>query len=640
MRSAIAGLIGATLLISPLVAQKFETRALASREPHSLAGFWNFSSPVYKGPLRVDKEWRLQGISGVESASFSVKILVPQHLRTGDFALILPPVSAAIRIQFNGKTVAERGAIQAGHAYPIHSSEAFLWYPVKLELFTNESEQELRLDIQGFRGGGGVYGNAHIYFGGIDEIRSHYNSIFLLTVFVAAAIFMIAVFHLVLVADHSYRRANLHYVLLSLAMSAHIIGMNGLGYFIWDNFLFNAALIHFLVAAFPYAMTGFTLRYFKLQYPKVRRVAYAYALAMALFLIMTAALPDLIPIYLNYVLPFGVVAMALSLVFVLVGAIRGLRKKIDGAKLVFFGFLAYGIGVINDVAFYFSYATPIKMADAGFLVAVICVAFALALRLRKSVQEQEELRDWQKEIALAAQIQNLALPQRSLDTGYVKISTLFKPMKMIGGDFFSFHRISDAKTGIFIADVSGHGIAAALLVSTLRSIFYQQRELADRPALFLEAMNKALYPHLHEQFVTAAYCVIDSSERKIRVAQAGHPPIYLVSVASAAIDKAKPRGKFFGFAPDSRYEESELPLSQYSRIFLYSDGVIEAGALAGKPYSATRLENFLMQNRELDETTLLQKLEIDIFQCTGVAMNTDDDSSCIVADLLSTLVSG
>lgn len=634
MRPVFSGLIAIGFLASLLAAQVAEKRFLTSRAPHSLSGFWNFTSPVYNGPLRIEKEWRLQGISGVESASFSTKILIPQHLRTGDFALILPPVSAAIRILLNNKLVAERGAVLPGHTYPVHSSEAFVWYPVKLELFTDAPEQELRLEIQGFRGGGGIYGNAHIYFGGIDEIRSHYNSTFLLTVFVAAAIFMIAVFHLVLVADQSYRRANLHYVLLSLAMSAHIIGMNGLGYFIWDNFLFNAALIHFLVAAFPYAMIGFTLRYFKLQHPRVRRIAYAYALAMGIFLILTAALPQLIPLYLNYILPFGVVVMAISLVFALAGAIRGIRQKIDGAKLVFSGFLAYGIGVVNDVAFYFSYATPLKMADAGFLFAVVCVAFALALRLRKSTREQEELRDWQKEIALAAQIQNLSLPQRSLNTGCVKISTLFKPMKMIGGDFFSFHRITDAKIGIFIADVSGHGIAAALLVSTLRSIFYQQRELADRPALFLAAMNKALYPHLHEQFVTAAYCVLDFTERKIRIAQAGHPPIYLVSTTSAAIERVKPRGKFFGFAPDLHYEEVELPLDRYSRILLYSDGIIEAGAMVGKPYSSARLENFLLQNRELGESVFLQKLETDIFQHTGVAMNTDDDSSCIVADLL------
>lgn len=605
---------------------------LADRKAVSLSGFWNFSANGQEKRLRVEKEWRLQGVSNVARGTFTLGIDIPHELRTGDFALILPPVSAAVKIFVNGRLVAEKGRVDKVLRYPYDSSEAFAWYPVKTELLLPQQRQILSLEITGFYGGGGIYGNAHIYFGGQEAVREKYGFLFLTTAFLAAAIFMIAVFHFALVSDKNYRRANLHYVLLSLAMSAHILGMNGLGYYLWNNFLFNAALIHLIVAAFPFALTGFTLRYFRLQYPFIRRLAYYYGALMALFLVFVAVLPQLIPFYLNIGLPFGVALMALSLVFAIFGAVQGALRETDGAKLVLVGLMTYGTAVINDVVFYFFHALPYKLADAGFLVAVVCVALALAQRLQRSAAEKEELRDWKKEIALAAQIQNLALPQRKLATPHLRVATLFKPMKIIGGDFFAFHEISEKETGIFIADVSGHGIAAALLVNTIRSVFYQQREYARNPAELLQRMNRALYPHLQEQFITAAYCVLDFAAGKIRLAQAGHPPVYLIRNDGCGFEKLKPKGRFFGFAEELQYEVLESDLSGFSRIFLYSDGVIEAGAIAGHAYSTQRLENFLLRTAGDCNATMLAGLEEEIRRLTGSGMNTDDDSSCVVAD--------
>lgn len=608
---------------------------LPDRAVTPLNGFWNFKAGNHQGKLRVDKEWRLQGIQGVERARFSLQLSISESLRSGDFGLILPPVSAAVQIFLNNQLVAAKGSVGPAMRYPHDSSEAFSWYPIKKEFLGQQPEQLLELEITGFSGGGGLYGNSHIYFGGVEEIKIHYNQILFRTVFLAAAIFMIALFHLALVPDTFHRRANLHYVLLALSMSAHILGMNGLGYLVWNQFLFNAGLIHLLVAAFPFALTGFTLRYFRLQYPRIRRLAYYYGAAMSLFLIALAVFPQLVPLYLDFGLPFGVAMMSASLAFVLFGALHGIRHGIEGAGLVFAGFLVYGLAVVNDVIFYFSYATPYKLADIGFLVAVVSVALALAWRLRRSNREREELREWQKEITLAAHIQNQALPQRMLRTPHLQIATLFKPMKIIGGDFFAFHEISENETGVFIADVSGHGIAAALTVNTLRTVFHQFRDKARSPAELLACMNSALYPHLHEQFVTAAYCLFDFAGNRLCLAQAGHPPVYLLKRNEASYDKVKPKGRFFGFDREQAYEEAEYELSQYRRVFLYSDGVIEAGALKGNPYSVSRLENLLAMTQDTQQGELLQLLDQDIREKTGTEMNTDDDSSCVVADLFA-----
>ena len=623
------------LAVSPAIAVPENAQiTLSGRAPVSLRGFWEFSAGNQKSSLRVDKEWRLQGVEKVSQARFTLGIVIPRELRNGDFGLILPPVSAAVRIFLNDKLIAEKGVVDARFRYPQNSSEAFSWYPVKLESLGAAERQSLSLEITGFQEGGGVYGNAHIYFGGIEEIKDKYNFIFLTTAFIAAAIFMIAVFHFALVPDRTYRRANLHYVLLSLAMSCHVLGMNGLGYHLFNNFVFNAALIHIIVAAFPFALIGFSLRYFQLRYPLIRKLAYYYGGFMAAVLISCALVPDVIPLYLRYGLPLGVSAMTLSLVFAIFAAVKGVAGRIQGAPLVLTGFLVYGGAVLNDVLFYFSNATSIKLADGGFLFAVICIALALAQRLQRSSQEKNELRDWQKELNLAAQIQRLALPAHSVDSTHLRIRTLFKPMKIIGGDFFAFHEISPAVTGVLIADVSGHGIAAALLVNTINTVFMQQRHVANDPALLMQNMNSALYPHLKEQFITAAYCVIDGAAGKIRIAQAGHPPIYMLRRGEQALQRAKPKGRFFGFEESLKFECDEYELREFQRIFLYSDGVIEAGAIAASPYSVARLESFLLASAESTADGLLQELEKDILRHTRTAMNTDDDSSCVVVDLL------
>ncbi|MBL8032289.1 MAG: SpoIIE family protein phosphatase [Leptospiraceae bacterium] len=608
------------------------TIALPDRTPVSLRGFWWFTAPGISQPLRVDKEWRLQGIHNLPKASYTLKILIPDRLKTGDFGLMLPPVSAAIKIRLNGFTVAEKGEVNKVYRYPLNSSEAFAWYPVKLEYLAAGAVQQLEIEITGFQGGGGLYGNAHLYFGGIEEIRSKYNQIFLATAVLAAAIMMIALFHFALVPDRNYRRANLHYVLLSLAMACHILGINGLGYYLINDFLFNAALIHLIIAAFPFALVGFSLRYFKLKFPLIRKLAYGYGGLMAAVLVGCALSPEVIPYYLRYGLPTGFVAMSVALAFAVFASIRGILSGVEGAKIVLFGFVIYAAAVLNDILFYFSYAISIKLADAGFLAAVICIAVALAGRLQRAAQEKEELREWRREISLAAQIQNLSLPARSLTTPHLQISTLFQPMKIIGGDFFAFHEISDRVTGVFIADVSGHGIAAALLVNTIKSVFLQQKQYASEPAQLLRNMNQALYPHLQEQFVTAAYCVLDFSQNKVRVAQAGHPPIYFIRASDARIEKVKPRGRFFGFSEDLQYETAELDLRAYKRVFLYSDGIIEAGAVSGVPYSGARLEHFLTSAAAFSGERFLRELERDIYRISQNPINTDDDSSCIVVD--------
>jgi len=606
---------------------------LTDRQAVSLAGFWKFRANSVERMLRIEKEWRLQEIQHVSNARFELKLRIPAFLRTDDFALMLPPVSASINISFNGKLIKTKGKVSDQLRYPENSSEAFAWYPIKRELLNDDEFQTLTLDITGFQGGGGIYGNSHIYFGGIEEIQNRFNRIFLLNVFLAAAIFMIATFHFALVRAPNSRRANLHYVLLSLAMAAHILGMNGIGYYIFDNFVFNAALIHLLVAAFPFSLVGFSQRYFKLRFPLVRRAAYWFAAAMSLVLITVAVFPQTIPAYLAYGLPTGVVAMALALAFAIFAAIRGVLARREGSGLVLAGFLTYGATVINDVVFYYFYVTPFKMADIGFLVAVICIALALAGRLERAAKEKHELIEWQKEISLAAQIQKLALPAKMIDTQRLKISALFKPMKIIGGDFFAFYENADRGVGIFIADVSGHGIAAALTVNLIKSVFTQQHENAVHPALLMRNMNAALFPHLHEQFITAAYCYLDFERKKIIIAQAGHPPIYLIRRDSATLERAKPRGRFFGFESHLEFEETELDLALYSRIFLYSDGVIEAGALKGLPFGQGRLEKLLIDLAELSGEAVLSQIEHEVAAYVHSALNTDDDSSIIIADL-------
>src|SRR5262249_7863958 len=140
----------------------------------------------------------------------------------------------------------------------------------------------------------------------------------------------------------------------------------------------------------------------------------------------------------------------------------------------------------------------------------------------------------------------------------------------VAGDLYDFVRLGPSRLGILVADVSGHGVPAALVASMVKLAFSTQAHQAHDPAVVLTAMNRALARQLGRSFGTAIYAVIDTDRRTITHANAGHPPPMIARVHQP-IEDIGGHGMMLGFTDDATYANTETRLETGDLVFLYTD---------------------------------------------------------------------
>ena len=175
----------------------------------------------------------------------------------------------------------------------------------------------------------------------------------------------------------------------------------------------------------------------------------------------------------------------------------------------------------------------------------------------------------------AKRIQSLSLEKDLPEDARVKFSTFYTPHDIVGGDFFAIRQLNPDQYGFFVADVMGHGIAAALHTMHLSSLWERSCHLLTRPAEFAETVNSELEKVVKdESFATAICGVIDANSRTVRFTAAGGPPI-VVFRADGTVDQLESAGFPFGMMEDSEYEEVDARFSPGDCLLLLSDGAFE-----------------------------------------------------------------
>ena len=192
------------------------------------------------------------------------------------------------------------------------------------------------------------------------------------------------------------------------------------------------------------------------------------------------------------------------------------------------------------------------------------------------LDDAERLVAINRELEIARRIQSSILPQRMPQVSGLTIAARYRPMTAVAGDFYDFLELDAKRLGILVADVSGHGVPAALLASMVKVALAAQRDHADRPAAVLAGMNDVLCGRLAGQYVTAAYLFIDTDSRLIRYGAAGHPPMWRSIRADGRVEEVMQNGLILGFAEHQHYGEVEESLGANERFLLYTDGMIEA----------------------------------------------------------------
>ena len=203
-------------------------------------------------------------------------------------------------------------------------------------------------------------------------------------------------------------------------------------------------------------------------------------------------------------------------------------------------------------------------------------------------QEHLEKERMSEELQEARRIQLGLFPARPPEIPGFGIEARCIPYREVGGDWFDYVPIDDGRLGVVLADVSGKGMAAALLMSSTRSILRLLAESGLPPGEVLRRINRTLRRDLPPtRFVTMIYAVLDTATRRLVFANAGHPyPLHVDSAGGSFLPTEA--GLPLGIG-DSSFTEREVELSAGSSLVLYSDGLSEATSPAEEEYGTDRI---------------------------------------------------
>ena len=259
------------------------------------------------------------------------------------------------------------------------------------------------------------------------------------------------------------------------------------------------------------------------------------------------------------------------------------------------------------------------------LLQALCDHFAVAVQNARLFQhERREREKMSQEGREARAIQQALLPKSCPAIPGFTVTGLCVPAGAVGGDWYDFIPLEDGRWGLVLADVSGKGTAAALLMSATRGMLRSLAETAYSPGEVLARLNRLLVDDFPSgKFVTMVYAVLDPIKRTLTYSSAGHlRPLLLESESTRFLNSERgiPLGLGFG-----TYSELEIPLSAGSRLVFYSDGITEAADSGDEEYGAARLENHLLQPESSPESILA-----DVHSFTNGAGLCDDATVIMV----------
>ena len=234
----------------------------------------------------------------------------------------------------------------------------------------------------------------------------------------------------------------------------------------------------------------------------------------------------------------------------------------------------------------------------------LCAHVAVAVHnARRFASEREQRELLSREAEEARRIQQALFPRSSPLIPGFRVSGLSIAAGSVGGDWYDFIPLSEGRWGLVLADVSGKGTAAALLMSATRGMLRSLAQTGSGPAEVLTRLNNMMIEDFpSNRFVTMVYAELDPSQRILRIANAGHlSPLLVEPYGHCWIDHE--HGLPLGISA-SAFSETELRLGEYSRVAFYSDGITEAEAEPGNEYGAERLLN-QMQSSDITPDRLL-----------------------------------
>ena len=274
--------------------------------------------------------------------------------------------------------------------------------------------------------------------------------------------------------------------------------------------------------------------------------------------------------------------------------------------------------------------SPFSQSDLDMLSSMAAQAAVALQNARNHLESlrQERLR---QDLELAQQIQMSFLPRQLPEAPGIEFVTEYKPAYSVGGDFYDVFWLNYDRIGVFIGDVSGKGVSAALLMARISSDLRLAATIEPDPGRALEHVNRIVLERRQtEVFVTGVYLTLDVKTREITIANAGHmAPIIRKRATGSLVRIEGGEGTAIGIFDDADYPSQKVKLEAGDTLILCTDGVFEATNLEGEQFSAVRFENSLAMGSS-HPRALTKRLLSDLHAHVGEAPQSDDITILVV----------
>lgn len=301
------------------------------------------------------------------------------------------------------------------------------------------------------------------------------------------------------------------------------------------------------------------------------------------------------------------------------------RSGEGGVRLLRIGSAVLCGFVMNEHLHLIHLPWRLSSEPVGFAIFIGLLVIEL---MRRAIGDQGRLAVVQSELGMARLIQQSTIPEHPPRISGLEIEARYLPASEVGGDFYDFIVPGPDRLALFLADVSGHGVPAALVASMLKIALAAQSHLDD-PEGVLTQLNELFCGRLKRQFFTAAFALVDLRQSTITIASGGHPPLLWLGATATEVIEADARGFVVGRMRGATFTPATLPFGAGDLAVLFTDGISEARNAAGEVWGDERLHRCIEQHRELSAAAMSQAILDEVGRWRG-AIPADDDMTLIV----------
>lgn len=312
-----------------------------------------------------------------------------------------------------------------------------------------------------------------------------------------------------------------------------------------------------------------------------------------------------------------------------------LRETALGASTVMATPLLYGHQNLGVLAVANGPSSAIFTSSDFVVFKSISEQSAFALYNAIVYSEANEKKRLDHDLQIARDIQRILLPSEAPAIEGFEIDGINIPARQVSGDYFDYIQVDEDRLGVVIADVSGKGVPASLIMAICRSVLRAEARGSLSPAEVLRKVNRQLYPDIKEDmFISMAYLILDHKNRSVTLSRGGHDAPLLYRATTGEVSSLKPPGMALGIDSGDVFDrianDISVPLESDDCLVLYTDGVTEALDANGDEFGPERMIRSVQASAREGAAGVISRLTADVREFAGGHPQHDDITLIVV----------